>query len=337
MTRKYSHLTFEERVALIRKIHVNHPRFAALVQTIEDCRVHTKLLQKPQCILIEGDKGVGKTRLIDTIVGKHPRTRVEGSLKTLTIIPIFKAATPEQATPNLLVSALLEELGDLHPDAGNSARKLRKLRHLMKECGVEQLFLDEFQHFVDRQTDYHFNRVSDWLKLFIDATNISVILLGIPNSHLLLDANEQLQRRFQRLEVLRPFGWTTTEERKEFCAFLTEFGKQLPLEETVNLGEPTMAFRFFCASQGYISTIATLLEQATIMALKNGQERLDLTHLAAAAKYANGICPAGENPFLVDHRELKLPEPRKEEKVEIPAHLKRKGRLDLTGRLRRTK
>jgi archaellum biogenesis ATPase FlaH len=319
------------------KIHVDYSRFAALVALLEDCRIHTKLLNKPQCLLIEGDRGVGKTRLIQTIMGKHPATQVVESVKTRTIIPVFTATTPEQATPNLLVSELLEKLGDLHPDAGKSDRKLRKLRHLMKECGVEQLILDEFQHFIDRQTDYHFNRVSDWLKLLIDATGVSVILLGIPNSRLLLDANEQLQRRFQRIEVLRPFGWTTNEERKEFCDLMTQISRQLPFDEKVNLGEETMAFRFICASQGYFSTIATILESATITALKNGQERLDLTHLAAAVKYANGICPAQENPFLVDHRELKLPEPKKEERVEVPDHLKRKGRLGLSNRLQRKK
>jgi Bacterial TniB protein len=337
MTGKYSHLTFEERVTLVKELHVDHSRFAALVARLEDCRVHTKLLQKPQCMLIEGDRGVGKTRLIDTMIGKHPSSQVVESLKTRTIIPVFTASTPAQATPTLLVSELLEKLGDLHPDAGKSARLLRKLRHLMKECGVEQLFLDEFQHFIDRQTDYHFNRVSDWLKLFIDATGVSVILLGIPNSRLLLDANEQLQRRFQRIEVLRPFGWTTTEERTEFCDLMKQISRQLPFDEKVNLGEETMAFRFFCASQGYFSTIATILEEATITALKNGQERLDLSHFAAAVNYANGICPAQENPFLVDHRELKLPEPRKEERVEVPDHLKRKGRLGLSNRLQRKK
>lgn len=337
MTRKFSMMTFEERVARVSQIHVDHPRFAALVQAIEDCREYTKILRKPQCMLIEGDRGVGKTRLIETIVGKHPRTQVEERLKTKTIIPVFTAVTPEQATPNLLVSKLLDALGDLHPDVGNSGKKSRKLSHLIKECGVELLVLDEFQHFVDRQTDYHFNRVSDWLKNLIEETDISVVLLGMPNSHLLLDANEQLQRRFQRLEVLQPFGWQTAEEREEFCDLLTQISRQLPFDEKVNLGEETMAFRFFCASHGYLSTIMTLIEQATITALKNGQERLDQTHFATAVNYANGICHARENPFLVDHRELKMPEPKDVETVEIPAHLKRKGRLDLTGRLRRRK
>ena len=60
------------------------------------------------------------------------------------------------------------------------------------------IILDEFQHFVDKDSWRVLKNVSDWLKNLIDETEVPIVLIGMPYAVEILDApgNEQLQRRF---------------------------------------------------------------------------------------------------------------------------------------------
>ncbi len=51
------------------------------------------------------------------------------------------------------------------------------------------LILDEFQHFIDRDSAKVLKTVSDWLKTLILDTNLPIILIGLPEAEQILQLN----------------------------------------------------------------------------------------------------------------------------------------------------
>ncbi|HEY0375336.1 MAG TPA: TniB family NTP-binding protein [Pyrinomonadaceae bacterium] len=292
----YSKIPIEERKKMIERIYVIHPRNRAVLEKFAYCHQHAKIAAEPEGMLLEGIAGMGKTTLCKYYMQEFPRRQTEDG----TIVPVLIAKVEVPASPKSLVTALLTALGDLLPDKGTTVSQTLRLKKLMEYCGVELVFLDEFQHFMDRDSKKVLKTVSDWLKNLMDGTRKPIILVGMPNSHAILDedGNEQLQRRFSIRIKLEPFDWKNSEDKEDFRRFLQIVDGRLPLNEWSNLSGESMAFRFYLASDGIVSKVMKLIRRAAAIALDLSLERLDLETLCIAYEEclaAND--PERENPF----------------------------------------
>jgi hypothetical protein len=64
---EHSNLSPEERRALVERIFIKSPRFLQVREMIARCHQHSKISAEPECLLITGWQGTGKTR-------SHPET-----------------------------------------------------------------------------------------------------------------------------------------------------------------------------------------------------------------------------------------------------------------------
>lgn len=168
------------------------------------------------------------------------------------------------------------------------------------------LILDEFQHFIDRDSAQVLKTVTDWLKNLILDTNLPIILIGLPEAEQVLKfkSHSQLSRRFANRHYLRPFVWQQ-DGAEEFRTFLHLIESKLPLLEASNLADEDMARRLYFASDGIVAYIMKLMRYGTYLALQQNLEKLDLKLLAIAfEKYVHADKPAKVNPFLTDKFEL---------------------------------
>lgn len=166
-----------------------------------------------------GRPGVGKTSLAEYYMKDYPRVDSDERVT----VPILYLKIEVPATPKGLVSSLLDALGDPAAEKGNIGSQTRRLRKFLKELKTELIILDEFQHFIDKDSLKILKTVSDWLKLLIDNSKIPVVLMGMPYSHIILDTrgNEQLKRRFSLRRSIESFGWGgQTRSRRTSEAFL---------------------------------------------------------------------------------------------------------------------
>jgi hypothetical protein len=301
----YTKMSRLERYRLTEKIFIEYPRLKKLMNRIEHCLWYSKIAAEPECMFIGGPTGAGKTTLQDHYLEKYPRViQDEGA-----IVPILCARVPNKATDKNLVTELLIEIGDPIAEKGSAYNQTTRLRTLIKNCEVQLIILDEFQHFVDKDSQKVLKTVSDWLKNLIDQTKKPIILIGMPYAVQILDAvgNEQLQRRFATRESLHPFGWGTIDEIDDFRAFLKAVDNQLPLMERSQLADPMTALRFYCATNGVVGNVMKLIRRATEFALEESLERLTLHILAQA--YDDRLRadrPNKKNPFCCDKTELKV-------------------------------
>jgi hypothetical protein len=149
----------------------------------------------------------------------------------------------------------------------------------MKDCGVELIFLDEFQHFIDRDSAKVLKTVSDWLKNLILDAKVPIILIGLPESNAVFNFNSQLSRRFTNRYTLSPFEWKA-DSGKEFRTFIHAVESQLPLSDESCLASEEMSLRFYYASDGVVAYVMKLIRYGTYLALSQGLEKLDLNVLA---------------------------------------------------------
>lgn len=291
----YSKMSRQERLRLAEHIYISYPRLNALLQKIEYCHQYSKLAAEPKCMLITGEAGVGKTTLFSRYQQKFPRYETKDGI----FVPVLSAIIEVPATIKNLATALLTNLGDPEAERGTSVTMTLRARRLLEACGVELIIFDEFQHFIDRDSKKILMTVSDWLKNFLNETKKPMVLIGMPNSAEILDANKQLRRRFAMRESLEPFKWDTSEHQREFRQFLQILDKRIPLMERSYLADEWMAFRFYNASNGLVSSVMKIATRAIALALEESSEKLTLETLAQAYEdELRAANPKAVNPFL---------------------------------------
>lgn len=300
----YSKLSKEERCALAESIFIEHPRLKSIVEIVEHAHRYSRLAAEPECVFIGGPPGAGKTTLLKHYKLRFPAAEGGESVK----VPVLCARVPSKATDKNLVTTMLMALGDPAAERGTAFNQTTRLKRFIEECDVQLIILDEFQHFVDKDSWRVLKSVSDWLKNLIDETGVPVVLIGIPYAVEILDApgNEQLQRRFAVRTALDPFGWDTDGERKEFRSFLKAADDQLPLAECSRLSDPLTAFRFYCATNGRVGKLMKVLRRAVELTLDRGLELLTLEVLADAYdERLRADHPGRGNPFQMEKSWLK--------------------------------
>lgn len=255
--------------------------------------------------LHRGATGAGKTTLLEHYKLQFPPV----DRGEIVEVPVLCGRVPSKATDKNLVTTLLIGLGDPAAQKGSAFNQTTRLKLFVRECGVQLIILDEFQHFLDKDSWKVLKNVSDWLKNLIDEARVPIILIGMPYAAQILDApgNEQLQRRFAVRASLDSFGWNTPEERIEFRAFLKAVDEHLPLLQRSQLSDPLTAFRFYCVTNGRVGKVMKIVRRATELALDQGLEHLHLNILADA--YDDRLLadhPDRDNAFRAEKSDLKI-------------------------------
>jgi len=292
--KNYSDMSLTERIGLVERIYVVYPRLQAIVNRITERHELSKLSGEPTGFFVTGPPGVGKTTLLRHYLGLHPRSRNEEGLR----VPVLTCTTPRPATAKSLAGMLLHNLGDPAATRGTTIGQTIRLYKLMEKCQVEFLILDEFQHFIDMESQRILLNVSDWLKNLLDETHLPMLLMGLPHSDDVLAANPQLERRFSSRQRLEPFGCKTAGEWNEFRSLLARVDELLPLNQSSHLADESMAMRLFYASRGVISSVMKIVRRATLLAIKGMKESLSMELLSLAYKEElEGKSRARSNPF----------------------------------------
>ncbi|MGD0281786.1 MAG: TniB family NTP-binding protein [Dissulfurispiraceae bacterium] len=299
-------MTIQDKVHLIEHIFISHPQLKNIVAKIDECHQDSKISTEPKCLFITGRPGCGKTTIARFYESRYPRKTTAGG----TEIPVLSSTIFSPATVKGMATGLLYSLGDPLADKGTITSQTLRLYNLIKDCKTELIVLDEFQHLIDKDSNKVLQVASDWLKNLLNETAVPMVLIGMPTSVKILDANEQLRRRFLTRMSLKPFGWNTEREQKDFITLLKFIEKALPLKEISGLYSYETAFRLYCASRGVISNLMKIVRRAAILAVRKGLERISPDLLIVAYEdemETSGVVPG--NPFMMDRDKLTAPQP----------------------------
>lgn len=294
---RFAKCSKSERLQMIESVFIKYPHLKRLYVKIDFCRQFSKRAAEPECMLIAGTQGAGKTTLIEWYAGDSPAQQ----LPEKRITPVLVVNVPSPATVKGLGSAMLDALGDPAADKGAVSSITLRLKAYIKGCKVELIILDEFQHFDDRQSKKVLKTISDWLKNLINETRVPIVLVGMPGCESVLEnnGNAQLKRRFSAREEITGFPWDTPDHITEFRQLLKGLDDALPLLKDSHLADAETAFLIHSATGGVINYVMKLLRWAAVVALESGTEQIDHSLLAEA--YEERLAqdfPKMPNPFI---------------------------------------
>jgi len=283
----------------VDKILIAHQAYQLAEQRITNQLMAAQQYAEPTCLALVGESRSGKSRLAEAIMCKFPKQRTQTGMK----VPVLSVKTPSKPTVKGLVETLLRELGDpLCFKRGSENEKTERLYVLLKQTGTHTIIIDEFQHFYDKVSHKVQHHLSDWLKIFVDNTGLTILVVGLPDCMAVINQNEQLRGRFMSAIHMRRFAWEDAHDREEFVACLDAFTQGLARYQFPDLTSDAMAFRFYCATGGLIGYIAKILHQACLNANVANTTSITLTDLARAYVEAVWIDTLFDNPnpFLAD-------------------------------------
>ena len=225
-----------------------------------------------------GETGTGKTTAIRTFAKRHPPHRTPDGRVT----PILLVNTPSKPTPKSLAEQILWLLGDPRPTAGSAASKLYRIVTLLAACQVRMLALDDVQHFVDKRQQILLFEASDYLKELLLSYDLVLLCLGLPESELLIQSNEQLKTRSKAIFELRRFDWEDEASQDQFVAVLAEFRRKLEGFDLPDLTSPELSLRMYLATGGLIRYVSAIMSKALRNAIDRGTKKIRLQDLASA-------------------------------------------------------
>lgn len=285
-----------ELVAGVRNTLIEHPAFASGITAIQRChRMGRFGLEEPGCLLITGVAGSGKSTLRKEYARHYPRRETDEG----TEIPVLHLELPAQPTIKNVAERILLELGDPLFTRGSAEAMTSRIVTLFRNCRVELVMLDEFQHFIDNSSEKIEARVADWLKHLVNITKVPFVLMGLRRCHRILQSNEQLRRRFSRQIELKPFGNSDKRSRRIFDGLMRSIWTNLPVSPAPELvGDGDHLDRIHFATYGLMGYIMTLVSTSVEIVLNEKRPCIDQDVLSRA--FVESIWPDARghlNPF----------------------------------------
>ncbi|MFB9327827.1 TniB family NTP-binding protein [Paenibacillus aurantiacus] len=288
----------KRRVEHVKAILVHHPKFAEILDELEEMLTLSEDSVSPEGLFLFGPTGAGKSSVTIEFTARYPRNTVVEAEREYTHIPVLHVRVPPRATPRMLASKVLEIMGDPFHHKGTESELTSRIHHYVRELKIRMIILDEFQHLIDAETDYVLATASNWVKTFTEEIKIAVVLCGMPESVKVFISNPQLDRRFCNKVELAPFAYGTPEEILTFRIFLKKIDELLPFLDSAQLADPRLADKIYYISNGVPFYVMKLLEKATYFAAKEGADKITESHLAIALTKIKQVGrPYVINPF----------------------------------------
>ena len=217
------------KIANIESIYIPYPNIQKAKNKLKEVLELNSFLAEPECVLLTGDSGSGKTSFIKQFVSHYPVIYDdEVDIRTVIYVEI-----PSQASIKDLCIVILKAFDD--PVDNSKLTKLvlgEKVINFAKLAKTKLLILDEFQHLTEKSTLTKVDNLANWIKNFINVTRIPVLIVGMPESEYVLSENAQLSRRFYTRYKLEFFSLATSRDVGVYYKFLKNLSGQLDFDNS---------------------------------------------------------------------------------------------------------
>jgi hypothetical protein len=266
--RRYAALPEEERIAWI-----NADRWIGFDQAEGALvRLNALLAYPPRdrmpCLLIYGDTGMGKTKIVRKFERAHPATFRQST--GVTKRPVVVAQVPSEPVERDLYRELLASLQAPALAGGTLAREKDVCRSLLRTVGARMIILDEVNGMLAgtyRQQRIFLNA----LRFLANDLRVPLVCAGTDLARQALLTDAQLAERFEALH-LKPW-----KNDHAFARLLKSLAGILPLRGSSDLESQAVRDRILMLTSGVTSRIFRLIETAAEEAIRSGREQLDLT------------------------------------------------------------
>jgi Cdc6-like AAA superfamily ATPase len=248
---------------------------------------------EPNIVLLIGESGVGKTRMLKQTQSEFPRIEYE----TFTEIPVLYVRVPADCTYSNLIMTVLHAFETPLISSGADRNRMQQIKTLITNCRVRLLILDDANQMVDRGRSKSHYRLGDWVREIADETRVRLVIAGVPRLWRMITTNEQLRSRVSQQIVVEPFT-ASAQDKNPIDLALAAFDSCLADIHRVQLTSELTSRRFAHATAGRLRSLRNLLVNAVEIALESPKRQIDYGVLARAFRQTMFPgAPPERNPF----------------------------------------
>lgn len=261
--RAHAALPDAERIASIRAdrwLDLDQARTA--LGRLEDLLAYPPRDRMP-CLLLYGDTGMGKTKIIRKFLRDHPASFDKGT--GVTTMPVVAMQMPAEPVERDIYCELLSALGAPGPADGATHRQKELCRRLLRGMGARMLIIDEIHAMLAgsfRQQRIFLNAI----RFLANDLKIPLVCAGTDLARQALLTDVQLAERFEAFQLQR---WKNDARLAQLLASLTTI---LPLRRPSNLVTTAIRNRVLDLTDGVTVRIFRLIETVAVEAIRAGEE-----------------------------------------------------------------
>lgn len=246
------------------KVWIPYPQAQSILNELELAFME-KANNRMQHFTIVGDSNNGKTTILNYFMDQHPPFLKGGENH----IPIVYFTAPIAPSSNILYEKILDALNVPYLTTESSSRKEKQVEHILNALDTKMIIIDEMQDIYHGSVKEQTKFLSALKQLGTNA-KVSVVAAGVPEVQRTLSSEVQIARRFDTLRL------DTWEFNEDFARLVMSFEKTLPLQEPSRLHRKSLLQKIHFMSEGLIGEVAKILTKATIYAIQNNKESIDL-------------------------------------------------------------
>lgn len=261
-----------QRIAWLRRERwVGYPRAHQALSILADL-LSLPVRQRMPNLLLIGPTNNGKTMIVEKFCRDHPAgPSADGEHE---IIPVVMVQMPSEPDLKRFYAAILRAV---HAPPRPPRELLAKVEdftlRLLQRLGVRLLIIDEVHNLLGGSNAQQ-RAFLNVLRFLGNTLRIPLVCVGTREAYLAIRSDEQLENRFE------PFALPPWQADADYAALLASFEALFPLRHPSHLSQPPLSTHIFAQSEGTIGEIAMFLTQAAALAIRSGQERIDLALLS---------------------------------------------------------
>ncbi|MFA8091451.1 TniB family NTP-binding protein [Klebsiella oxytoca] len=291
--------TNEAKLSLFVNCYVETPVLRTIEQDFDRLRYNRLLGGEPQCMLLTGDTGSGKSFLVRHYMSQSPVQNIHGYIRK----PLLISRIPSRPTLESTIAELLKDLGqwgtDYRRNKSSAENLTESLIKCLNRCETELIIIDEFQELIENKTREKSNQIANRLKYISETAKIPIVLVGMPWAAKIAEEPQWASRLLIRRNI--PY-FRLSKNPQEFIRLVMGFAKKMPFSDPPKLENQLTTYALFSACQGSIRLLKNLLDESVKQALLIDQTILTHENIGTAFSI---FFPDTENPFLLPLEEIK--------------------------------
>lgn len=258
----------DERIAYAQQDKwVGYPFAKALLDKM------VRLLSAPRTIrvksmIVVGDPNAGKTTIKLRFLNLNPPVDSENGDRT--IFSVLHIEANSKADPIAFCKRILDALGVPYGKKDSFECLSKQVLDVLRETSVRMIVIDEFHNFLVGRQDMK-DALRNTMRTISNELRISFLAFGVPSALQFIAEENQMSSRFKRAVIPR---WDTVNNMKTFQQLLASLESTLPLRKASNLHQKGLVEKLINMSEGILGEVVDILEEATIMAIEEGDEQI---------------------------------------------------------------
>ena len=287
-----------------RNCFVQHAALIQAMSSLNRLKNNQLLGGEQQCMLLLGDTGTGKSKLINEFYSAFPAYR-EGDVL---VKPVLVSRIPSKPDVEKMMIQLLSDLGQFGSEARKGSHRetglAEALVKVLKKCKTQIIIINEFQELIEFKSVEDRQRVANRLKLISEQACIPIVLVGMPWASEISNEPQWASRLMCSIE-LPYFKIFKQSNRVEFVRFLKGLALRMGFHEPPPLHSDEILFPLFSATRGEVRKIKHILDEVLFLALSQGDNTVHKQHFVDVL---DNVFFDKDNPFKLPIDDVPLSE-----------------------------